>query len=243
MSQSTSYGTVPTAYGVSVEIFRNADVPESDPMAFWLKPEAAAVMGGVYYPQDRQAFVAASKASGKTGGVPVKDLAELGWRPIPKVAIAPAEDPVYDSMPTVRTGPIATEQGLSIRDCADGIATDMGDRHRWCDRAEYLMGFLANQLPVLGGMPRSLGGTVLAKIFAAVLELQGEREIDCLEQAAFYALTDHQPWRSAGRSWLLPFRKTWVADWIEARPDFRRAANLVSHAHPDVPSWLGSVTR
>ncbi|APT57802.1 hypothetical protein RGI145_12445 [Roseomonas gilardii] len=244
MTTPEPFGTLHTPYGIEVEVHRNPDAREDDEDSFAVGLEACALMGGIHDPAKRRAFIeAAGKAAREHGGMPLDFISEFGGQKVPRRSIIPAVAPVYSTMPTDRDGPFSNRDGFSVRDCADAIANDLLDRRRWYERSEYLMGFLGNQLPVLGNMPKALGGLALGLIIAGVLELLGETEIDCLEQAAFYALAEHQPWRDAGRSWLLPHRKTWVADWIEKRPDYRRAARLVSHVHPDVPSWLGSVTR
>ena len=243
MTESARYGTFPTPYGVEVEVHRNPDVPEDHDTAFWFSANACCVMAGIHDPEQRRRAVAEiGDIARARGGFPFEVLTRFGGGPIPRKPIGPAEDPIYAALVARGGGPV-NDHGLNPRECIDGIATDLLDRHRWCDRAEYLLAFLGGNLPVLHQLPRTLGGLSLAHILSGVLELLGEREIDCLEAAAFFAISTHQPWRDAARSWLLPHRKTWVADWIEKRPDYRRAARLVSHVHPDVPSWLGSVTR
>lgn len=74
----------------------------------------------------------------------------------------------------------------------------------------------------------------------AILESFGETEIHCLEAAAFYALSGHEPWQAAGLRWLAPFNRTWWASWVAARPRYRRFATAVRCAYPDpaLPDWL-----
>lgn len=71
-------------------------------------------------------------------------------------------------------------------------------------------------------------------VLSAALEHLAEKEIDCLEAAAFYSLSALSEWQAPALEWLKPVAETWWRDWARARPAIGR---LAAHCD-DLPVWL-----
>ncbi|WP_434619285.1 hypothetical protein [Azospirillum sp. B2RO_4] len=125
----------------------------------------------------------------------------------------------------------------------EAISSAVMTEPHWRERADGLLACIETVLVGWTDMPRDETGFGMSGILTIVIEKLEEAEVVCLQQAAIYALCMHAPWRAAGREWLLPHRKTELADWVKDRPTYRRLARLVGMAHRDVPSWLKEVAR
>jgi hypothetical protein len=232
-------GTFPTAYGVAVPVFEPFD--QSDPEAVTFDLDGTMTCAGIYG-ASRNACRAKLHSSAISGRIALDLLAEFGGQPVPRVKLPLVAEPVYPQIPDIPME-IDGAGGPTIRGVLDNWVTEILDRNRWCDRADRLLWLVEHQLETLGTMPAALAGLTISKLLTAVLENLGEHEIGTLEQSAFYLLSDHEEWRHAGRSWLLPMRSTWFADWLKDRRTYRRLARLCRASSRDVPSWAIEVTR
>jgi hypothetical protein len=204
--------------------------------AFLFSLEATAVAAGIYEPERRRAFCEDAVLVAKAGGDFLALLSRHGGGRVLRVPLPRPDRHAYDAF-SVQPGGTNVPSG-SLRDVVDDVVTKVADHHRWCDRAGALLAYCEVQYRATKSVPPSVAGCGLSILIAAVLENLGESEIDCLEAAAFYAVSAHEEWNHAGRTWLMPVRKTWLADWMKARPVYRKLAVLVSHTETHVPPWL-----
>ncbi|MGY0794236.1 hypothetical protein ACW7BJ_33230 [Azospirillum argentinense] len=228
----------PYGLEIAVELMKVDD--REEPM---MSLESTAILLGIHDPSARRGFVEDMQASMAAGGGEMDSIvAKHGGGRVVTVALPPVTMPVYPRLPHDRHSGHACVEGVSLRDAVDSWVAALVEQPRWFDRSELLLAGFTEQMPMLNGVARrNDAGLSLCTHLTATLENLGETGIDCLEQAAFYALTAHDPWRSAGREWLMPHRNTWVHDWIKDRPVYRRLARLVGMNFPDVPSWLREV--
>jgi hypothetical protein len=237
MSKPMPVGTFPTPYGVSVPVFP-PDKPDAGYYLFDL--EGIMTCAGIHDPATRARCREAVKAvNGLTSG----DLCSLvfdkwGHRP-PRVVLPPvgSADSEYNDINNI---PELFEARVVCNNWIDRIT----EHHRWCDRAIDFQEMLDGHVETFNGrMPHEFLAFALSRILTSVLENLGETEIDCLEAAAFYALSSHEAWHKAAIDWLQPFRRTWWADWIKARPKYRRFARMILKIDPDAPRWLAGSAR
>lgn len=229
MSALRQVGTFPTPYGISVAVFDALD--PNDPEAFTFTPDAAALTGGIHSPEQRAAFV---RRCEEVGGVDLNIMKDFGGGPPPRIKLRQPSKPIYPSLPR------DSEMDIPI----ETFVTLLMDRHRWCDRAAALLpavdgnlkqaeGWAASAFPMPGVM-----GLAMGLIVTGALEHLHEQEINCIEAAAIYAMSEHRQWREAGVSWLEPFRETWFRDWRDARPAYRRWASARIGEGSELPAWL-----
>lgn len=210
--------TFPTPYGVSVPVF---DHP-SEPGEYIFSMDATAKYAGIYDPKARARFAAECAAAGHCD---MKRLPEYGGGPVPRVALSRPSSPAYPQIP----------KGDDFAIPIENWVTALMDRHRWCDRGEKLVEIIAINFD---GHTDSSFEPILALglqiMLTGALEHLAETEIDCLEAAAFYALSTHPEWSGPAARWLEPYAETWWADWIATRPAFARLASLCD----DLPAWF-----
>lgn len=224
----------PTPYGTlaHLHLIDGADPSEPDSWAYTI--EDAALLAGIYDPEDRARLTAAADRGEVRSA---NDLFRFGGRPVPRVPLPLPSSFVYETIPADHEPGMTNDHGVSMRDCADQWATLVSDREEWTGRARVLLDTMEGQRAAVAGAPDSITGFALGSMLTAALENLGEKEVECLEAAAFYMLTHHDGWRDAGRRWLSPFRDTWFRDWRDARPEYRRISALVRLVHDDVPAW------
>ena len=225
MSATKPCGTFPTSYGVWVPLFRPRNIDPADPEAFAFDMEGTALCAGIHDPAERKRFAADSH---RLGHMP--DLQQYGGHPVPHVALPKPKDPAYPRLLAIgATTPV------------EAWTTGVMDRFRWCERADFLVDIIGENMSQIED-DTSLVGEVyplgIAVLLTAALEHLCEPEIDCIEAAAFYALTEHAEWREPAIAWLEPFRQTWFADWCDARPAYARVARSLAKAW-GLPDWLG----
>jgi len=222
-------GTFPTPYGVRIPVFEPADPNDPDNVTF--TADGFAMIAGVFDPSDRAKFVEAARRAG--GRIDISILRDMGGHvPTPKQQLAHPGDAVY---PTIPADTIPIENWV-----------DLGmDQRRWCDRADALMEIIGHNLRenldkdrTQPAIPPDLYGLGISMMLTGVLEHLAESEIECLEAAAFYALSCHETWRSAGIAWLRPVRNSWFRQWVHARPDYRRFAGYSRQNFESLPSWI-----
>jgi hypothetical protein len=229
MSALRKIGTFPTPYGISVDVF-DANDPR-DPEAFVFSPDSAALTGGIHSTEQRAAFV---RRCEEIGGVNLAIMKDFGGGPPPRINLKPPKRPIYPSLP----------QGNDMDIPTEAFVTMLMDRHRWCDRVGALLPAVEGNLIQAEGweasafpMPKVMG-LAMGLLVTAALEHLHETEIDCIEAAAVYALSEHKQWSASGVEWLTPFKDTWARDWIETRPAYRRWAAARISEGSKLPAWL-----
>ncbi|MCA1939360.1 MAG: hypothetical protein LDL26_00040 [Caenispirillum bisanense] len=241
MQQLPSTIVHPSPYGVPATLHRLKDADPRDIVNGWgYDIESTAIMAGIH---DRNAWKELEKIAVSGGPLTLDKIFELGGHVVPREKLPVPLKPVYNTLPKEHIPGLVNDHGVSMRDCADQWTTMLADESDWADKATVFLDMVERQRKAVPNVANEVAGIALGSMITVALEGLGETEIECLEAAAFYMLTHHEGWRTVARNWLLPFRKTWFADWIAARPDYRRIAKLIATVHDDVPTWACRVTR
>ena len=224
MSTTKPFGTFPTPYGVAVSVYHPGDPASGDPDHVLFSMDGTAIFAGIHDKAERQRF---TEDATRLGRAPVFE--DYGGHVIPKVALPMPRSPAYPRV-----------AGMEADIPIEAWTTGLLDRFRWCDRADFLLGIIGENFEVHARSHDDFLTEIyplgISITLTAALEHLCEIEIDCIEAAALYALTEHDEWRRAGTAWLWPFRETWFRDWRDARPryaDFARGLHRIL----DVPSW------
>lgn len=224
-------GWMPTPYGQQIKVFRRPDLPPGDDAALVFSVESAAMLAGIYDPAERKRFTAETARQTKlgSGGVRLR-FEDFGGHVVPKVPLPWPADPLYPRMPA--------KEMTSVEEWS----TAMMDRANWHERAAFFDVIFAENMAeyahATGDLAEAYPAT-FSLMLTAALEHLAEKEIDCLEAAAFYAVSMHREWADAGQAWLHPFRATWLRDWLAARPGFTTFARRLRPTL-DLPEWLGA---
>lgn len=224
MSDLQPFGTFPTPYGVSVPVYQPKVIDPADPDQVLFSMDATAICAGIHDKAERARFAADAK---RIGAAPVFE--DYGGHPLPKVALTRPRDPAYPRV-----------AGLIADMPVEAWTTGIMDRHRWCDRADFLTDIIGSNMATIEGhndLAAEFYPLALSVVLTASLEHLCESEIDCIEAAAFYVLTEHEEWRTAALKWLTPFRETWFRDWRDAKPDYIAFASPIAKAFA-LPAWL-----
>jgi hypothetical protein len=227
MTKMMPAGEIPMPYGVSVPIFRPNPPVSGNEHAVALDLDGALTLAGIYDPRVR----AGAKAKAGSDPAEMDRLLEiLQSHPAPCVPLCaiPQDVTAYHWV---------SEAGLGKK--CDELIQQFGQAHDWCQRAKWFEGFITQHLDRMGDQEASpVAALGVFEFVTAILESFGETEIHCLEAAALYALSGHEPWQAAGLRWLAPFVRTWWASWVAARPRYRRPAAAARRACPILPDWL-----
>lgn len=218
-------GTFPTPYGIAVPVYHPKVVDPADPELVLFSMDATAICAGIHDKSERARFAA---EAGRIGGMPAFEA--FGGHSLPKVALPRPQEPAYPRV-----------AGMEVDVPVEAWTTGTMDHHRWCDRAEFLLDIIGNNMSTIEGstdLNAEIYPLGLAITLTAALEHLCEIEIDCVEAAALYALTEHEEWREAALEWLRPFRRTWFRDWRDARPGYTTFARSLTKAF-ELPSWVG----
>jgi len=227
---------VETPWGVDVEATVRPDGKGGETLVF--DHPATAVMMGIHDPERRASYVLDAEDAERAGAGP-GTFAELidayyGFA-APRIALEPPAAPLYPLLRKQLETPALT--------ALDGWCDRIADAPGWRRRAPELVKLL-QALTAAGSRPGpwhvedpAAMGAHMARTLTAILEHLGEPEIVRIEQAAFYALTEHQRWRLAAINWAGRCRTTWLRDWIKARPAYRKAVRLISQHHAP-PAWF-----
>lgn len=232
-SHGTPYGTTAT-----VHLIPGRDPHDDTAWAYDL--DSTANMAGIWDQDGRRRL---KEAAEKGQLLSPDDFLRFGGQKVPHEPLPVAASFFYDTLPTTTGDGLTTDDDVSMRDAADGWATAVADEEEWAGKAAVLLETLERQRQAFPDAPESARGIALGTCLTVVLESLGETEIDCLEQAGMYLLSHHPEWRAAARRWLMPVKTTWWADWIAARPNYRRLAKAVRHVHSDVPGWACMAVR
>jgi hypothetical protein len=224
-------GRFATPWGVEVDTF--PAFPDQEPDSFNLNAEGMLIAFGIYDSAARRRFL------DDMGAGTHKPLEQYGAKRPPRLKIEPPPAAVYPRVLAEHEAGLTSDDRYTMRDVIDQWATELADHVRWYDRAPIFLAVLRHQLKEMRGMPAEMSGLALCSMITCVLESLGEHEIDCIEQAAFYALAEHDAWRKAGIDWLEPVKATWFAEWRRARPSYCNVARSVSRVR-DLPPWLAA---
>lgn len=228
------FGNIPGPYGKSIAVYRHE--VEADPDAFHHDLNGCMDMAGIHDARQREACEKALKTKiGEGRGVPFQLLLDHGGRKVPKKVITKPAKPATLEIPF----------DPKIREVADNWATLVLDHSDWAARSAALLDVIE------GSTKEARSWTIgahdgfevvhsfsLSILVTSAIEHLVETEIDCLEQAAFYAMTTHEEWSQAGVDWLKPFRKTWFRDWALARPFWQTLASGMRKVNRDLPVWI-----
>lgn len=221
-------GTFPTAYGVAVPTFEKEGVSPDDEVLFDM--DGCMTMMGMHGPIQREACRAATR--GRTS-MPLDFFERHGGQKIPRIPIERPTQPAYLSFPAEVKDMVPVERWIDLI-----LYTP-----RWCDRAEALLGIIGGNLEQDLDMPKEIMAFSMSILLTCALEHAAEKEIDCLEAAAFYALTIQNHWAEAGARWLEPMRKTWFRDWVKERPRYTAFASALRPALvKPFPRWIAGAS-
>lgn len=219
------YGMFPTPYGVSVPVYQPNQINPADPEQALFSLDGTAIFAGIHNEAERKRFAADAQRLGR-----MPDFEDYGGGPVPKVPLPKPREPAYPRV-----------SGMEADVPIEAWTTGLLDRFRWCDRAEYLIGLIGQNQEQATWSRDEVVEVIyplgLSIVLTAALEHLCEIEIDCIEAAALYALTEHEEWREAGIAWLRPFRETWFRDWRDSRPRYGAFARRLVKAF-DLPPWL-----
>lgn len=226
MSAKQPYGMFPTPYGVAVPVFQPNPINPADPDAVLFEMEGTAIFAGIHDKAERRRFAENAR---RLGGCP--RFEEYGGHPVPKVTLPRPRKPAYPRV-----------SGMEADIPIETLVTGMLDHGRWCDRADFLLDVIRSNREhaatwASDAMMAEIYPIGLSIILTAALEHLCETEVDCIEAAALYALTEHDEWRRAGISWLEPFRATWFRDWCATRPHYTAFARGLGTSF-DLPLWV-----
>ena len=226
-------GTIPSPYGVPIKVFHDPERSTNPDDCYFHDANDCMTMAGVYNPDDRQKCFAAMKALMGRGGMTFQVFLEHGGHKIPREPLVKPIARAYDELRDI----VGDGDG---RAAVENWATLCLDHTEWAARAKAMLDAIGAARKEMKSWhaPGFVGALSLAKLTTGGMEHLAEREIDCLESAAIYAVSAHAQWREAGVLWLEPFRHTWFADWIRTRPVYRRHVADCREAFTELPAWL-----
>lgn len=227
----TPLGYIPSPYGVPVAVYRVTGLGDDE---FGHDLDGCMTIAGIHGKQNRERCEKVlAEAMGK-GGVPFQIFLDHGGQKVPHVPIQWPEHPAYTNMPKTH----------GIAEPLENWVTLALDHSAWDKRATAFLPVLdfAMESTKAWNAPPEIAAAGLSILLTAAIEHLVESEIDCLEAAAFYAVSSHDSWRAAGIEWLKPVRKTWFADWQKERPIYRAFASACRGFYDDLPAWIGATS-
>jgi hypothetical protein len=202
-----------------------------DPKSHWFHTfDDAMTVRGVHGTKTRRQCKAEFKKR-TAAGLPLEGLLEKYGTTVPPEDLS-QPDHVYPLL--------LAEYDLELVEQWVTMALDAAHWHQRASFFEAQTGyFLARKIwskdPPEG---KRRGGNALCHILTATLEHLPDKHIGCIQAAAFYALSLHPQWASAGVNWLSPIKSTWLADWLKEHPHYRELARLCRTNNPDLPAWI-----
>lgn len=224
-------GHYPTPYGISVPVYfdRGRHVDENE--CYFHDLDGCMTLAGVYGEKNRQRCKHEIKAASAKGNVAFDIFLKHGGRKVLYIDLVKPADPVYPRLPHDMDMDIPIENWVTLT----------MEHARWNTRTDVLLEIIASNLDnsETWDLPQEIHALALSQMLTASLEHLTEKDIDCIEAAAMYALTLHyREWSAPAIEWLKPFRKTWFRDWIAKRPAYGRFAKLMRIINPELPSWI-----
>jgi len=218
----------PSPYGQLIDVFPGKDRHNSE--GHVLSADGMAILFGIHDPEQRKRF---AEICAREGRLSSEHLRDVGGHMIPKIPLSRPAKPATYELPG----------GIEIGIPTDAWIDHLLETKTWFDRSKWLEKTIADNLNTAKSwkIPPEFVALGLQTILTAGLEHLPDREIACLEMAAWFAMSAHDEWRDAGLRWLEPFRTTWLYDWLAERPRYRRFARLCRKLDPTLPSWIAEV--
>ena len=157
------------------------------------------------HPRDRRLKFAATALRASRPKAWPKILAAFGHKPTPVPLPAPSYPIDHDAFDGAKRD-IVTAMQSSAR--MNRTATPAGG---WAILSGALLLWLSRE-------PALNADDILT--LTSVLQSLGDRHIERIDSALFFALTAHTEWRAAAVMFLTPYRETWAADWLAALPEY-----------------------
>ncbi|MCX5580529.1 hypothetical protein [Kaistia terrae] len=224
----TKLGHIPSPYGVPIAVYRDKGGGEDE---FHHELDGCMTMAGIHGKHNRERCEKVLGEAMGRGGVPFQIFLDHGGQKVPHVAIPRPEQPAYTNMPKTH----------GIEEPLENWVTLALDHPSWDRRAAAFLPVLEHAMESTKSWqaPPEVAAAGLSMLLTAAIEHLAEAEIDCLEAAAFYAVSAHDDWRVAGIEWLKPVSATWFWDWQNARPTYRTFAAACRSFYGDLPEWVG----
>ena len=227
-------GQIPSPYGPMIDVFHEAGRHIDPDLCYFHDMNGCMDMAGVHGQDNRARCFREVKERSTGSAVTFEIFLKHGGRKVDRIPLSVPVEPVYPSLPKSHGMQVPVENWVTL----------VMDASEWHQRARLLetpmrLCFDASKDWMT---PEDLRGTVVAigvcHLLTAALEHLHEKEIDCIQTAAFYALTLHDDWSSAGLNWLLPIKDTWLPDWLKDHPSFVALARACRLANPELPAWI-----
>jgi len=222
-------GQIASAYGPMLDVYHDPDRSlDPDECYFHTLPDCM-TLAGVHGEGNRERCTAEFQAMQKAGGVTFDVFLKHGgmkmrYLPLPKPGYSwcKALPPANDDVPV------------------EGWITSVLDCPTWVTRARVLQDIVAGNFENAKSFGLSDDALIAAylQLTTAALEHLAEKEVSCIQAAAFYALSLHDEWASVGLDWLRPVRQTWFQDWVKENPTYRRMAFAAKSLKPTLPAWI-----
>ncbi|SMC92022.1 hypothetical protein SAMN06297251_112100 [Fulvimarina manganoxydans] len=230
---SSPLGYIPGPYGKPIAVFQVDGMPDDFAHDF----DGCMDIAGIHDPKARErCFAEISGAWKEKGRVAFDVFLKHGGRKVPRLRLERPEKPAYFDIPN----------DAKINEVKENWVSLVLDQPDWASRSCALLEVLRDNAEKAAEWDVASDADVFHTVHAlsmsilltSAIEHLCEAEIDCLEAAAFYALTTHDQWSEAGIEWLRPFRFTWFKDWISERPAYREFASGMRTVNPDIPAWV-----
>lgn len=222
------HGYIASPYGVPVAIYRLDGTKDE----FHHDIDGFMTLAGIHDLAVRARCKMALSSALEAGLTPLPVLQAHGGAAVTKIPVIRPAAPAYSRIVSLGS----PEDEIPV----EAWVTVALDHVDWASRAKAFLDILEDNIAVAAEWeiaPDHIGRGLSATMTAA-LEHLPSHELDCLEAAAFYALSSHPAWRAAGAEWLRPIRQTWFRDWTDARLAYRDFAKLCSKAYGDIPEWI-----
>lgn len=227
-------GQIHSPYGKMIDVFHDPERSPNPDDCFFHNLDDCMTLAGVHGDDNRKRCADDLRRRSANGSVAFNIFLKHGGRKMVYLDLSRPEASVYKSMPKTHGMNIPVENWVTL----------VMDARDWHQRSAALQGPICECIghSKTWETPKDIREPVIAlgimHLLTAALEHLHEENIDCLEAAAFYALSLHDQWSSAGLNWLEPIRTTWLADWLKEHPHFVEFARLCRLANPDLPAWI-----
>ncbi|PWE52767.1 hypothetical protein DEM27_28595 [Metarhizobium album] len=225
---------IPSPYGLLIDVFHDPERSTDPDLCYFHNLEDCMTLAGVHGDINRKRCAEEFRRQSAAGSITFELFLKHGGRKASYADLTKPATSIYKTMPRTAGMEVPIENWVTL----------VMDAPDWYHRSAALLGPVSSCIEEAKtwDTPEPLQGPVVVigvmHLLTAALEHLHEKEIDCLEAAAFYSLSLHDEWSSAGLNWLEPIRSTWLADWLTARPQFVEFARLCRIVNPDLPAWI-----
>lgn len=227
-------GKIPSPYGPMIDVFHDPERHSDPDLCYFHDMNGCMDMAGVHGAERRASCFREFKARQAGSAVTFDIFLKHGGRRVSHIPLTRPAVPLYPNLPKT--------QGMDIP--LENWVTLVMDAAHWHERAKLLQKpiRLVFDAPKEWRTPEDarqiVVGLGVCHLLTAALEHLHEKEIDCIQAAAFYALTIHDEWSTAGLNWLMPIKDTWFADWLKDHPSYVEFARACRLAAPSLPAWI-----